>query len=113
MRGIGNHTPPAQYQPVPLDNTSDYVRAQVLMWARGSDTDMLIHPEIAREIAAWWAMPNNALATFATTGRITDQLAEDIAEELQELLASREETDLRDHDALMALLAYVRAARDD
>ena len=100
MRTTVNHTPPAEMQPMPADNTSEYAMAQVALWAGGSGgrrTGVLIHTQTAMEIAAWWQSPGPdgiAFAVFASTGTVTDDLLPDGSPEA---------------DALRALDAYVRA----
>lgn len=93
MRGKAKHVPAVGTQPCPWDNTSRYVTAQVQAWARslpgptvGHPTPydgLLIHPESAMEIAAWWHAPGNAFAPFASTGTITEGLAEEIENNIQ------------------------------
>jgi hypothetical protein len=131
MRGIGKHTPPADTQPAPADNTSERVMYQVRVFTNGVPDGRygingqprfvrpLIHAESAREIAAWWQAPRNAFAVFASTGTITDSLADEITHEinftagLSGTYDPAEARSTRDENlsALRALLAYVKAAR--
>lgn len=122
MRGTGNHTPPAEMQPEPADNTSRHVMRQVGRWngtvppidARNPGVpNPLIHTESAREIAAWWQSPGTDgidFAAFASTGTITEDLGDAITREI-----TRAEARTVPHwngtgaPALRALLAYVRA----
>lgn len=76
MRGIGNHIPPATTQPVPPDNTSRHVDAQVAVWEA---TGVLVNCESAREIAAGYQDPRrDSYAPFASTGTITKDLIADL-----------------------------------
>lgn len=70
MRYRWNHVSPEDHQPCPIDNTSRHVMAQASRWGR---TGVLIHPEIAMEIASWWASPaprDAAIAAFASHGEV-------------------------------------------
>lgn len=70
MRGIGLHFAPALTQPEPADNTSEHVYAQVAEWQRAC---LPVHPDIAREIAAWWQAPAPhyaGLTAFASSGTL-------------------------------------------
>ena len=87
------------------------------MW---TDTGVLIHPEVALEIAAWRQTPRNAFAQFASTGTITDHLLDEIRAEIREEKRNWEARDrwLRSWResrqnliALHALCAYVEAAQ--
>lgn len=116
MRRHWNHHAASNVQPVPEDNTSEYVHAQVAVWA---DTGVLIHPEMALEIAAWRQEGDNAFAQFASTGTITEGLLDEIRAEIREDKRNWEGRDRwlrnwrdsrRNLVALHALCAYVEAA---
>lgn len=121
MRPTINHTAPADMQGCPSDNTTEYIDEQVNTW-KSADYRRgfvcLIHTQTAMEIASAWHSPGNAFAPFASTGTITDGLAEEIAEnialwerDLKRSIPVAPDTDkTRDQlDALRALNAYVRA----
>jgi hypothetical protein len=102
MRSIGNHIPPVTTQPIPNDNTSVYVRTQVRAFRQSG---VLINPEIAREIAAWWQSPGPdgmPFAEFASTGTIGTDLFDCV--EWQSQKASPE-----DAEPLAALRSYLLA----
>ncbi len=84
MRGIGNHTPPAVMQLMPPDNTSLYVWHQVAEWAA---TGIVVHSEIAREIAGGYATSAKgigmAFTTFSTTGMIVEDFGAFIVQEFE------------------------------
>lgn len=83
MRGIGNHTPPAEMQDEPADNTTADVNKQVNLFYLYPDR--VIHTETAREIAAWWQASDSrglAFAEFASTGTISDRLLPAIYKEI-------------------------------
>lgn len=70
MRNRWDHEAPEGHQPVPADNTSRYIYAQVSRWLR---TDEPIHPEVAMEIAAWWHGPgrlDTAVTYFSHSGTV-------------------------------------------
>jgi hypothetical protein len=103
MRKVWNHATPVPTQPCPENNTSTLIAEQVAWWFCGPDS-VLIHPEVAMEIAAWWdSFSNHGLHTFATTGTITETLLDEINAELAKIPS--------DFNArhLDALAAYVRA----
>jgi hypothetical protein len=105
MRGIGNHKPPANTQPVPFDNRIDDVKAQVQDYL---DTGIYVHPEIAREIAAWWQAPSVIglpFTKFAGTGTIDEDLPYSIRFEL-----ARTQSNDDGRDGLYALHSYINAA---
>jgi hypothetical protein len=117
MRGKPVHAPSVETQPCPPDNTTEHVMRQVRTWAGWQNTPVpvvppfIIHPESAMEIAAWYAMPRNAFAVFASTGTITDDLAGEVQAEIDEV-KGYQPTDVESresHSALRALLAYVQA----
>ena len=119
---------PAHHQDCPADNTDEYCWDQTRVWAQSGGTDH-VHPEIAMQIASYWHSPSQrdeAITVFASTGTITDGLAEDIDRErkpyrdtwnasfgksiitpssLRGVLVDA----LRNWTMLDALLAYVRA----
>lgn len=105
MRGIGSHVPPALRQDTPEDNTSRHVTDQVAHWRA---TGEHVHPEIAREIAAWYQSPGAdglPFAAFQSTGRLWPGMVTAVWREVRA-------TDHEDVDALwslLALLAYVEA----
>lgn len=67
----------------------------------------LIKEARAREIASWWQTPRNSLGIYASTGTITDDLADDITYELD---CERDlPLDDADRATLLQLLTYVRA----
>jgi hypothetical protein len=104
MRGIGMHKPPVGTQEWPEDNTSKYVNDQVHQFLM---TGVYIHPEIAREIAAWYQAPSVLglpFTKFASTGTIDEDFVYSIRSVLMK--AARE-----DRDVLYALYAYVVNAR--
>lgn len=82
MRETINHQPPASHQAEPKDTTSPYVNEQVLQWNfRG----LLIHPQVAMEIASWRHSPSVhdvGFAAFASTGTILPNLLEEIDREI-------------------------------
>ena len=102
MRRRWEHTAPPVTQPEPADNTTEHVEAQVRRWTA---TGVLVHPESALEIAAWWQSPGSDgidFAVFASSGQITEDLADAIEREVtRELFV--------DVDHLRALDAYVRS----
>jgi len=102
MRGIGEHTPPARHQDEPPDNTGVYGDAQVRNWLM---TGVPVHPEIAREIAAWYHTPadGDTFSAFSHIGAVTDGLVEAINEE------HHAADDVGQLTALSALKAYVEA----
>lgn len=121
MRGIGNHTAPANMFAMSLgDNTSAEVDIQVKTWAwadanrdrvavlKPESVGIVINYEAAREIAAWWADGNLnlSLAAFASTGTILPALLGAIDRELSEPGVELLGSDV----ALKALRAYVEAA---
>lgn len=70
MRGRWDHEAPEGHQPLPLNNTSRYIYAQVSRWLR---THEPLHPEVAMEIAAWWHGPgrqDTAITAFASHGDV-------------------------------------------
>jgi len=118
MRGPGTHTPPADTQPQPAHNDSVTVMRQAHRWNREPGTwrehGPLIHPEAAREIAAWWQSPGPAglpFAAFASTGTLTADLAPAIERELSDLTgAAHLDPETREaRTALRALRAYLDA----
>lgn len=142
MREVWFHEAPKRHQTEPADNTSRYVLAQVNLWAaqrqrmaccdsaigpgcehmRGLPVDagVLIHPESAMEIAAWWQGGDDYCVTvFASTGHITPGLVRELKgliglweKDLRRpgpVSGSREET-VQNLLALRALLAYVEAS---
>lgn len=105
MRGIGSHVPPLSRQDCPTDNTSVDVHRQVQHWR---ETGMHVHPEIAREIAAWYqslgadGMP---FAVFQSTGRVQSGFVDAVWRGVRG-------TDYGDSESLwplLALLAYIEA----
>lgn len=105
--GPGNHTAPENTQPEPEDNTARYVQGQIEECKR---TQVPVHPEVAREIAAWFASPGRAgypFAAFASTGTVIDGFIEAIKSEDAAYADPEDEA----HDFLAALLAYAEAAR--
>jgi phospholipase/lecithinase/hemolysin len=118
MRGIGNHTPPIDMRFPPPDNTSDHIMQEVQGWSYWDDRSTsrwrapVVHTEVAREIAAWWAEGDNGFTQFATSGTITPQFTAEIEHEIEEALGFQPgDTESRDaYSALRALLAYVTAA---
>lgn len=82
MRHKINHEWPDDVQPMPEDNTSEYVNAQVAAWRR---LGVLIHPQVAMEIASWWhgmiGYPAD-FAQFSHTGTITGDLLTAIDREI-------------------------------
>lgn len=109
MRTTINHTPPANQQPLPLDNTSRDVTRQVTRWGK---TGQPVNVQIAMEIASWWQSPGNdgiRFAEFASTGTITDGIHEDITREM----ANLPDYNMGDREAyqeLCALGAYITRA---
>jgi hypothetical protein len=76
MRGTGNHKPPEYMQPCPMDNTSEFIVRQVDHWIKRPYFTEIIHTEVAREIASWWAdggVRGIQFAAFASTGTILDK----------------------------------------
>jgi len=71
MRMYGTHYVPRTHQAMPADNTSTFVYQQVRVWV---DTGVLIHPEMAWEIAAWYSTPGRgpgqAFTHLEATGRM-------------------------------------------
>lgn len=118
MRHKINHEWPDDVQPMPEDNTSVYVNAQVAAWRR---LGVLIHPQSAMEIAAWWQGPNGYgedFAAFQSTGTITGDLLDAIDSEVPQYVAGLQEgtgSTLENSDclaALHALRAYVVAVQE-
>lgn len=120
MRGKWNHVSPPTHQIEPDDNTTKYVMAQVCNWDFGDSTEgwnaLVIHPEAAMEIAAWWQAPGNAFSVFASTGTLGD--GQDLTAEIQQAMRDNDNRTLgwltgedraRHGMALRALLAYVEA----
>jgi hypothetical protein len=99
-------------QPCPQDNTSDYVKAQVESWIRYPS--IVIHAEMAREIAAWWAQPENDFALFACAGIVNHSFLVSIQHEILNTLKASviaNMTPLRiidDVKVLLALETYIR-----
>jgi len=107
MRGIGQHQPPAVMQPCPADNTDRHVAAQVQTWQRDQ---VVVHTEVAREIAAWWQTParSDAFQGFAGAGLILAGLPDAI----DSALRAEERNGCGDpvvQHSLAALAAYVAA----
>lgn len=76
MRGTGKHKPPQWMQPCPQDNTSDFIVKQVEHWVDRPYFTEIIHTEVAREIASWWASSSPRgmnFTAFATAGNILDE----------------------------------------
>ncbi|MFC6022972.1 hypothetical protein ACFP2T_43335 [Plantactinospora solaniradicis] len=100
MRGKWNHLEPRDTQPIPADNTSEYVRKQVALHRQ---TGKLIHPEVAMEIAAWHHSPQSpGITAFASSGTILVSLVPEIERER----AANPDTSY----AVEALIAYVKAS---
>jgi len=99
----GRHTAPATMQSCPADNTSRFVAVQVDVWAA---SNIVIHTEIAQEIAAGWCDSlTDALTRFATAGRIGSQA--DLLCEIQDCIdVASSEVTARE---LRATYAYVLA----
>jgi hypothetical protein len=120
MRHRINHEWPDDVQPCPEDNTSVYVNAQIVAWRR---LGVLIHPQSAMEIAAWWhghTGYGHDFGAFSQTGMITDDLLAAIDSEIAATMTSLQHahaTMVNDEDlvsdyadglnALHALRAYV------
>lgn len=115
MRNGWNHFAPRNMQPLPADNTSEYVWDQVAVWR---DHETLIHTQIAMEIASWWQDGGNSFAQFASTGTITEDLLVDVKECIRDwekdlsrpfpVSADIEKT-RRDLQVLRALRVYLEA----
>lgn len=118
MRRRWDHVTPEGCQEHPADNTSAYVRIQINEWV---DTDTVIHPEIAMEIAAWWHSPaarDTAVTRFSHTGYVAihgidgwDDSAgygEDLSGSLRWILGQRGHLP-SDLMPVRALAAYVEA----
>lgn len=113
MRETSKHKPPQWMQPCPQDNTSEYVAAQVEHWVRRPYFTEIIHTEVAREIASWFASSSTRgmiFATFATTGGIPieDDFLAAIRFEVISELGSSSCLAIDNIRALMALDHYVR-----
>lgn len=128
--GAGNHTAPGSTQGNPPDITTDYVMWQVRLWSGeappgGGESPWqgkLIHPETAREIAAWWQghdSDGRAFGRFASEGTITEGFASIIADHIaifeRDLARPRPVSSNVDETresirALKALAAYIGAA---
>lgn len=118
MRGTGEHIPPFQFQIMPEDNTSSYVMEQVRVWENNNQA--FIHPEVAREIAAWWQGPGQKDYPF-TAFQSTGTIVEGFGAEIERTIALLEKDLNRpipivdsgetksSLSALRALLAYVEA----
>lgn len=98
MRSGWKNTP-AEYQPLPADNTEEYVDQQIAEWQR---TGTLIHPEIAMEIAAWYHAPDSPFSALSHQCLIVEGLWEEI-EDL------RTGGGIDDNRFMSALQAYVEA----
>lgn len=124
MRHKINHEWPDDVQPMPEDNTTEYVMAQVAAWRK---LGVLIHPQSAMEIASWWHSMGGYgldLYKFQSTGTITDDLLSAIDSEmvpylgtLQEWFSVCDAFAPDDHpadnlNALHALRAYVLAVQE-
>lgn len=119
MRGIGQHVPPINMQSRPEDNTSKYCIDQINAWSN-EDPTVLIHTEIAREIASWYqssGIQGHNFSAFASSGKIFNPgLQFSILREIDNHMDGIE-SDLHNHDsivqhnagvrALLALMAYV------
>lgn len=84
MRSRVDHIPPEDHQPLPADNASRYVYAQVSRWLR---TDEPLHPQVAMEIASWYQSPaprDQAIAAFASHGEV---MLDDIGTNLRRIMA--------------------------
>jgi hypothetical protein len=108
LRRHWNHHAPDNMQPAPDDNTSEYVRGQIAVWAAYGTP---VHAESAMEIAAWWHGPNEpAFTAFSHTGTITLDFCGDIRSALHR--ATRADSPQDDPERagveLLTLLAYVR-----
>lgn len=101
MRPTVNHRPPAITQPEPADNTSEFVAAQLTEFRRNGK---LVHTQIAMEIASWYATGDNAIAQFASTGTLAEDLLAEVDREREAAPAERS-------CALAALRAYVSACK--
>jgi len=111
MRKHWDHHASDTTQPTPEDNGSADVEAQVGVWV---STGVLIHAEIAMEIAAWWHAPRSeGFTPFSHKGTVTPELVPEIRSEIKWLAADSTEdseairTNIRD---LCALWAYVDGA---
>ena len=118
MRNKWAHVKPEVTQPCPDDNTTPFVVRQCAVWA---DNGVLVHPETAMEIAAWWqGYDDPAITAFASTGTIREGLKAEIEETIglwerdlgrpRPVKANTDET-RRDLMCLRALLAYVESVR--
>lgn len=114
MRNYGTPYIPRETQGKPVDNTSDFVRAQLKIWI---DEGVLIHPEIAWEIAAWWQSGSTpALTRLAANGSMQGEyrnLIEEISRERLKLdleLAGVDDANLGKL-ALGALRCFVNAVK--
>lgn len=106
MRGAANHAVPLNTQPMPADNTSAYVDAQVARW---HSTGVVVHVEVAREIAAWYQAPAGvgyAFAVFQSTGTVVLELGHAIRVTL-----ARPGITGAEERPLLALRAYLDATR--
>lgn len=119
-------SPQVATQPCPPDLTIDQLMYQVGVWRNAVEQisampltaalPVLIHPEVAQEIASLWGSSRSAFALFASHGEITDDLAEAIEEEIKEAERMAERATFagtraeraNSIAALRALLAYVR-----
>lgn len=109
MRNTWNHTAPSAIQPEPADNGSAAVTRQVAAWRA---TGVLIHPESAMAIAAYWQAPTGYgydFLRFAQSGDITDDLADAMNAEIASAAGRADDACAADTHELQALSAYVRA----
>lgn len=97
------HQPRLVMQRSPVDHSSQHVNNQIDVW---QVYGTLVHTDIARGIAGWWAYTSTpAITMFAKHGKITADLVPEIRAERKQHVDGT--TDAVDLDAL---LAYLEAA---